>query len=244
MKKIIVFDKDDTITKAKCDIDENMANLLAQLSQKYKIAVITWWSFENIYDQIVSKLPQHTIFSNIYIFPTIGAQMYIFKNNDWERIYAEFLTDQEVSYIKKVLNNAIDELGLRPKKTYGEIIENRLTQITYSGLGQKAPYKEKQKFDTDKIIRQKIANHIKEKLKDYSIGIAWTTSIDVTRKGLDKAYGIRKIMENLGFKKEEILFVWDAIFPGGNDYSVKEFWVDCVKVDNLKDTESIIANFL
>jgi phosphomannomutase len=76
--------------------------------------------------------------------------MYIFKDNDWKRLYAEFLTNEEVRYISNVLNEAIDKLGLRPEKTYGDIIENRLSQVTYSALGQKAPLEEKQKFDPDK----------------------------------------------------------------------------------------------
>jgi phosphomannomutase len=170
--------------------------------------------------------------------------MYIFKDNDWKRLYAEFLTNEEVRYISNVLNEAIDKLGLRPEKTYGDIIENRLSQVTYSALGQKAPLEEKQKFDPDKKIRQKIVDYVKDKLTDYSIWIAWTTSIDITRKWLDKSYGIKKMMEKLSLNKEDILFIWDAIFPGWNDYPVKEFWIDCIQVESLEDTEREIKKFI
>jgi len=244
MKKIVVFDKDDTITKAKCKIDENMANLLSKLIRKYKVAVITGWSFENIKEQIVDKMPDTTNFSNFFLFPTIWTQMFYFDEGKYVRKYAEFLSDDEVSYIFDVFNKALKELNLIPEKVWWEILENRWSQVTYSGLGQKAPLEEKKKFDPDKKIRQKIVDYVKNYLKDYSIWIAGTTSIDVTRKWLDKAYGIKKIMENLWLKKEEILFVWDAIFPGWNDYPVKEFWVDCIQVRNPDDTKLVIETLL
>jgi hypothetical protein len=41
MKKIIVFDKDDTITKAKCEMDKNMASIFSKLLNNYKVAIIT-----------------------------------------------------------------------------------------------------------------------------------------------------------------------------------------------------------
>jgi len=244
MKKIIVFDKDDTITKAKCDISPDMADLLAKLSKKYKVAIITGGSFENIKSQIIDKLSVDTNFSNIFLFPTVWTQMYFFDGKNWVRKYAEFLSDKEVKHIFDVLNNALEKLNLIPEKTWWEILENRWSQVTYSGLGQKAPLEAKQKFDPDKKIRQQIVDFIKDDLQDYSIGIAGTTSIDITRKWLDKVYWIRKIMENLNIKKDEILFVWDALFPGGNDYPVKEFWVDCVQVKSLDDTKKVILDLL
>ena len=47
-------------------------------------------------------------------------------------------------------------------------------------------------------------------------------------------------MENLKVSKEDILFVWDAIFPGGNDYPVKEFGIDYIKVSSLDNTREVI----
>jgi hydroxymethylpyrimidine pyrophosphatase-like HAD family hydrolase len=70
-RQIIVFDKDDTLTKAKCNITNSMAELLSKLTHKYKVAIITGGSWDNIYEQIVSKLPKNTNFKNLYVFPTI-----------------------------------------------------------------------------------------------------------------------------------------------------------------------------
>ena len=244
MYKIIVFDKDDTITKAKTNIDTEMSNLFSRLLEKNKVAIITWWDFNNIYSQIVSLLPENSKFSNLFLFPTIWTQMYYFENWEWKRKYAEFLSEKEANYIISILEKWLKDLNLIPEKYWWELIENRWSQITYSALWQKAPLEEKKKFDPDKKIRQKFVDYIKNDLQNYSIGIGWTSSIDITRKWLDKAYWIKKIMENLGTKKEEILFIWDALMPWWNDYAVKEFWIDCVKVNNPEDTKEYLKDNL
>ena len=40
------------------------------------------------------------------------------------------------------------------------------------------------------------------------------TSIDVTKPGIDKAYGIKKLQETLGISIKEMIYVGDALFVG------------------------------
>ena len=244
MYKLIAFDLDDTLNPAKTPADSEIITLLEQLLKKYKVSIITWSKFENINIQIISQLGKDTNLENLYLFPTIGTRMYYFENNKWNLKYSEDLKDDEVKKIKGILDKAIVELALKPEKVWWEIVENRGSQITYSALWQEAPLSAKRIWDPDKIIRQKIREYIKDDLKGFSMGIGWTTSIDITKKWLDKAYGIRKIIKHLDVKKEEILFIWDAIFPWGNDYPVKEFWVACKQVENPEDTKVIIQQYL
>ena len=72
-----------------------------------------------------------------------------------------------------------------------------------------------------------------------------TTSIDVTKPGIDKAYGIRKLRDTLGIAIEEMIFVGDALFPGGNDYPAREAGVVSIEVRDPNETkrkyEAIIA---
>ena len=56
------------------------------------------------------------------------------------------------------------------------------------------------------------------------------SSIDVTRPGVDKAYGIHKLQEVLGIPTKEMIFVGDALFPGGNDEPARKAGATCVKV--------------
>jgi len=186
MYKLIAFDLDNTLTPTKSPADEEMITLLSQLLQKYKVAIITWGKFETINMQIISHFKNDSFLHNLYILPTIWTRMYQYKDKNWEVIYKEDLSEKYVSYIKKVLEKAIDELNLKPEKTWWEIVENRGLQVTYSALWQKAPLEKKRKFDPDKKKRLKIIEYIKDDLKDFSIWIWWTTSIDVTKKWLDK----------------------------------------------------------
>jgi phosphomannomutase len=76
------------------------------------------------------------------------------------------------------------------------------------------------------------------------VRLGGTTSIDVTRLGMDKAYGIRKLREILGIELKEMLFAGDALFPGGNDYPVKEAGVVSIQVNNAEETKRVIETFL
>lgn len=70
------------------------------------------------------------------------------------------------------------------------------------------------------------------------------TSIDVVRKGVDKAYGIRKIMEELNCKKNDILFLGDKLEKDGNDYPVKRIGVECLAVKNIAETKQILKQII
>jgi hypothetical protein len=71
------------------------------------------------------------------------------------------------------------------------------------------------------------------------------TSIDVTKPGIDKAYGIGKLRDILGISLKEMIYIGDALFVGGNDYPVEEAGVTCIRVGGPLETkpvtEAIIA---
>ena len=67
------------------------------------------------------------------------------------------------------------------------------------------------------------------------------TSIDITREGVDKAYGLKKLREASGIELDTMLFIGDAIFPGGNDYPAKELGLDTVRVRDPEETLAVIA---
>ncbi len=67
-----------------------------------------------------------------------------------------------------------------------------------------------------------------------------STSIDVTLPGIDKAYGIRKLRDILGIAIDEMIYVGDALFPGGNDYPARETGALCIQVLNPHETKRVI----
>ncbi|MDP3244074.1 MAG: HAD hydrolase family protein, partial [bacterium] len=92
--------------------------------------------------------------------------------------------------------------------------------------------------------RKKLKALLKDLIPGFTVRLGGTTSIDVTRLGIDKAYGIKKLREILDIELEEMLFVGDALFPGGNDYPVKEAGVASIQVNNSGETKRVIQSFL
>ena len=123
-------------------------------------------------------------------------------------------------------------------------INDRGTQITYSGLGQNAPLELKNIWDNNLEKRKMIKKILESLIPEFEITIGGATSIDITRKGIDKAYGIKKICEYFKYKIEDLIFFGDAIFEGGNDYPVKMLGVDSIKIENYKETMAYFSKII
>ena len=240
MYNLIVFDLDGTLTASKQVIDKEMASLLCSLIKIKKVAIISGASFEQFKKQLIKDLPCSNL-SNLYIFPANGSSMYRNDMNMWSMVYQDSLTDIEKEKINSVLEEVIE--GLDEGEKYGDLIEDRESQITISLLGQEAPIEEKKGYDPSGVKRQKIVDKIKDKLPEFEIYIAGTTSIDITKKDINKAYGINRMMKYLEAEKQDILFIGDAI-DNGNDSSVKKTGVDYRKVKNWKETEEVIKKLI
>lgn len=246
MFKMIVFDMDWTLTLSRGDMQPSMIPLFKELLKKYKVWVISWWDFVQFQIQILNFIwNDEELLKNLYICPTCSTKMYLYKNNNWEKSYSLDFTNEEKKHIISVLENAILELWLKPEKTYWELIEDRWTQITYAVLWQEAPRELKSIYDSDFEKRKKIREYIKNNLDWFDVLIWWSTSIDITRKWVDKAYWIEKLMEVTWCNKNEIIFVWDAVFPGWNDYPpLEKLGITTKKVFDLKDTEEFISEMI
>jgi len=241
MFKMIAFDMDGTLAPSKWQMDLEMVELFKKLLSKYKVWIISGWDYSQFQKQVIPFLGNdEKLLSNLYVCPTCSTKMYLYENWDWTKKYSLDFTLEEKDYIMKVFNQAIDDLRLRPEKTWWELVEDRWTQITYSALWQQAPLEAKHIWDFDAEKRKKIRNYLLKDLQDYNILIGWATSIDITRAWVDKAYWIKKLSEVSWVSLNEIIFVWDAIFPGGNDYPPLEIWVTCKRVFSVEDTKRYI----
>jgi hypothetical protein len=130
--------------------------------------------------------------------------------------------------------------GFHVEKTWGETIEDRGSQVTYSALGQQAPLEEKEKWDADFAKRKKIKTILDTLIPEFSVRLGGATSIDVTKPGIDKAYGIKKLQETLGISVKEMIYVGDALFVGGNDYPAEQAGVISIPVRGPNETKRVI----
>ena len=239
MKKLIVFDLDGTLAASKSPLDDEMASLLCTLIEVVEVAIISgaaWLQFER---QVLSHLPQDTLLAKLSILPTCGTQFFQHKG-EWKKLYAEDFTADEKQKIVGSLTKAIATAGFKVEKTWGETIEDRGSQITYSALGQQAPLDDKVKWDADFSKRKKIKTFLDKLIPEFSVRIGGATSIDVTKPGIDKAYGIKKLRDILGISLQEMIFIGDALFVGGNDYPAKQAGVISIPIRNPDETKRVI----
>jgi hypothetical protein len=247
-KKLIVFDLDGTLTESKTDLDLSMSQLLFQLLGKKKMAIIGGGSYSQFQKQFVAKLGKAKgLLSNLFLFPTTSMSFYRYHSGVWKNVYAYALTQKEKKEIYSVFPMAFEKINyVRPKKLYGKDIEDRITQISFSPLGRRAPIKAKEAWreKNDKSIRRPLAKILQKFLPHFEVKVGGITTIDITRKGVDKAYGIRQIEKNLHVPIKDMLFVGDALFPGGNDYAALKTGVQCIKVSGPKETKKVIKVLL
>ena len=239
MKKLIVFDLDGTLAPSKSSLDAEMASLLHDLLSVAKVAVISGGAWLQFQKQVLANLPQDDRLAQLSILPTCGTQFFQY-DGEWKRLYAEDFTADEKEKIISSLNKAILTAGFAVDKTWGETIEDRGSQITYSALGQQAPLEEKVKWDADFAKRKKIKAILDTLIPEFSVSLGGATSIDVTKPGIDKAYGIKKLRDTLGISVEEMIYVGDALFPGGNDYPAEQAGVISIPVKGPNETKRVI----
>ena len=243
--RVVAFDLDDTLTASKSKIDQHMADLLVELLARLDVCIITGGRFEQIDAQVLQYLhaPSGRL-AHLHIMPTGGTRYYIWRNGAWHRCYAEYLTADEKRHIVSVLAEGAKHLGFWEQNPWGEIIEDRGSQITYSALGQKAPADAKHEWDPDGSKKRKLRDYAAERLPDLKVHVGGTTSVDVTRKGIDKAYGIKRLIEQLSISPDQLLFIGDRLSEGGNDYPVRALGVRWVEVTQWQDTARYVQDLL
>ncbi|MGZ6265273.1 MAG: HAD-IIB family hydrolase [Candidatus Limnocylindrales bacterium] len=244
MKQLIIYDLDGTLAESKSPLDAEMAGLLHDLLGIVKVAVISGGAWKPFEGQLLSNLPRDGRLANLSLLPTCGTQFFRY-DGDWVKLYSEDLTAAEKAKIESSLQKAVSQAGYKPRRLWGEQIEDRGSQITFSALGQEAPLGEKEKWDPDYAKRKKIKAILDKLLPEFSVRMGGATSIDVTKPGIDKAYGIRKLRDTLGLTLEKMIFIGDALFVGGNDYPAEEAGVVSIPVkspdETKRVTEAIIA---
>ncbi len=239
MKKLIVFDLDGTLAESKSSLDSEMSALLHDLLGIAKVAVISGGDWPQFEKQLLADLPHDERLVNLSVLPTCGTKFFQYAG-DWKKIYSEDFTTDEKEKIISSLKKAIDAAGFKVEKVWGEVIEDRGSQITFSALGQQAPLAEKEKWDADFTKRKKIKGILDTLIPEFSVRMGGSTSIDVTKPGIDKAYGIRKLRDILGIPLNEMIFIGDALFPGGNDYPAEEAGVVSIPVRGPNETKRVI----
>ena len=249
-RKVIAFDLDGTLAPSKSPLPDRMAEALDNLLDKYHVCVISGGKFAQFEKQLLYNLkadPEHL--ERLHLMPTCGTRYYRYDpgRKRWHQIYAEDFSEAQKAKITKTLARVAKELGYEEKKTWGEVIEDRGSQVTWSALGQdivahlgEEGVRLKEEWDQDNAKKNKMRSIVAEMLPEFEVRVGGVTSIDVTKPGIDKAYGMQKLMDMLKIGKGDILFIGDRIKEGGNDYPVKLFGIDCMEINYWHETALVV----
>ncbi|ALH79854.1 HAD-IIB family hydrolase [Sphingopyxis macrogoltabida] len=241
MKQLIAFDLDGTLAESKQPLEAEMGEALADLLEVADVAVISGGDWPQFDKQVASRLPARADRFRLWLMPTTGTKLYTHREGAWAAVYAELFDDEQKRHILDAFDASLEATGFVPEETWGERIEDRGSQITFSALGQQAPIHAKEIWDPDFAKRKIIQADLTSRLPGLSINMGGATSIDITREGVDKGYGLKKLAEASGFPLDAMLFIGDAIFPGGNDYPAKQIGLDTVRVRDPQETLAVVS---
>jgi hypothetical protein len=244
MKKIIAFDLDGTLAVSKQALDDDMARRLRDLLNICPVCVISGGDWPQFKTQVVDRLPAGARLEQLILMPTTGAKYYRF-DGEWRQVYAENFSDEQRRRVLDAFKSAIDQAGFAHEhsvneKLWGNQVEDRGSQITFSALGQKAPPEAKEKWDPDQKKRTALKAILDKALPDLAVHIGGATSIDITQPGVDKGYGMHRLSEQTGVPLGEMMFVGDALYPGGNDAPARDAGVPTIGVATIDDTRRLI----
>ncbi|OGL89546.1 hypothetical protein A3I45_04690 [Candidatus Uhrbacteria bacterium RIFCSPLOWO2_02_FULL_53_10] len=246
-KQLFVFDLDGTLAKSKTPMDAEMDALLSQLLERRRVAVIGGGWLPQFEKQLLEPLTcSNDVLKNLFLFPTSGSCFLRYGDGGWEEVYRHEIHADDRRRIFDVFERAFQEVGYEhPSETYGELIQDRGTQVTFSALGQQAPVEKKMAWRGSAADRRReIVAAMAPHLSDFEIKIPGTTSIDVTMKGIDKGYGIEQMRDRLGVAVHEMIFTGDALYEGGNDEPVKRTGIDTVAINNPEETKKHLRAWL
>jgi phosphomannomutase len=244
MKKLIVFDLDGTLAESKSPLDDEMSRLLNDLLGIVQVAVISGGDWPQFESQLLFHLRHSGSLGSLSLLPTCGTKFLQYKEGAWEKLYSEDFTPEEKATIIAALQKAILEAGFKIDRIWGDAIEDRGSQITFSALGQQAPLDEKKKWDPDFTKRKQIKAILDPLIPGFSVRLGGATSMDITKSGIDKGYGIRKLRDVLGVSLQEMIFIGDALFPGGNDYPAAQAGVVSIPVRDPHETKRVIETIV
>ena len=246
--RLVAFDLDDTLAPSKTRLPERMARLIIRLTASVPVCVISGGQFQQFQQQLLEGLDAADggglDATRLHLMPTCGTQYYRFERGQWERVYSQPLTDHEKRETIRALTEEAQRLGLWETDTWGPVLEDRESQITFSALGQQAPVDAKAAWDPTGTRRRELRDAVAARVPELEVRAGGSTSIDVTRRGIDKAYGITRLAEITGIPFADMLFVGDRLEPGGNDYPVIALGVHTHAVTGWEDTAVFLEQLI
>jgi phosphomannomutase len=246
VQRLVAFDLDDTLAPSKSPVSPDMADRLVALLSHVEVCVISGGQFGQFSSQVIDRLPEvdPKLLRRLHLMPTCGTQYWRYAEGGWSQVYAEDLTVDQKQRALAAVEDEAKKLGYWESETWGEILEDRGSQITFSALGQAAPVDAKKAWDPTGEKKNTLREAVQALLPDLEVRSGGSTSVDITRRGIDKAYGMTKLSEITEIPFAEMLFVGDRLDPDGNDFPVIALGVQTHAVESEHDTAAFLDTWL
>jgi phosphomannomutase len=231
---ILMADVDDTVAASTQPINDDMAEALCALADQGKrLIFVSGGSVAQMTAQVSARLPRAhhllgTSGSHAVAVDAQGKQSELFKVG---------FSDGERQEIYNALDALVEKYHVVPDTTREDQVQDRGCQFTLSALGRGAADARKRAFDPDGSVRREWVHFLEDRLGEnrFTMRVGGTTSVDITAIGVDKASGVRRLLETLQWRAQDGLYFGDRFEETGNDFPVLSV-MDCVNVHSPEQT--------
>ncbi|MBT1176309.1 HAD-IIB family hydrolase [Bifidobacterium callimiconis] len=232
------FDLDTTLAKSKTPMTRDMADAFAELTHHIPCAVVSGGKYHLFTNQILAMIGDKANRRNLHLMPTSGTRYYAWNGSAWQCRYAHDLSPEDRDAAIASLTRHAKEQGLwlPDDRIWGDRLEDRGSQITFSALGQLAPVAAKEAWDPDRAKKNRLAAAVAADLPQLTVRSGGSTSVDVVAKGIDKAYAMHQLSTILNVPIGRIAFIGDRMDPDGNDYPTAVAGAYAIRVTCPDDT--------
>lgn len=244
--ELIAFDLDDTLAPSKAPLPDAVAAVLARLLDRVAVAVISGGQIAQFREQVIARLSAATPegLGRLHLMPVTGTQYWRFDGGEWVLRAEDGLGTDEKAAALAAVEDAAKQLGYWESETWGPILEDRGSQVTFSALGQHAPVDAKKAWDPTGEKKNRLSAVVQGRLPGLSVRSGGSTSVDITRAGVDKGYAIEKLAGASGIPIDRMIFVGDRLDPAGNDYPVVRTGVRTRAVTGWQETVAYLEALL
>lgn len=237
--RAIGFDLDGTLARSRQPMNDDMADVLSELTTILPVAIITGGSMALVCSQVLRRLTERARLDDLHVMPTSGTSYYRWLEGRWQCVTVHELSSSDRLAAKRSLRRRAMELGLWHEPVWGDRIEDRVGQVTFSALGQNAPESAKAAWDPSNEKKAALVAAVARDLPGLRVRAGGLTSVDVSQGGIDKAYAVRMLARELDLDVSQIAFVGDRMDERGNDYPAACAGTRAIRVEGPEDTAAL-----
>lgn len=240
-----LFDLDETLAESFKDPSRAMISRIQALLHSIPVAIVTGRDFAGMKHDFLDQITDSPDAERFYVVCEGGAEGYAWKSGSWHKEYGTDMTDDERPAIRGAIMSALSETRVLDGQTiYGEQFVDKQAMVAFRMIGNDAPTDIRHTWDPGNALRHTFALAVQAKLPQYDVVMGGATTIDVTKKAINKAYGVRWLSDTFRIPTTDMLYVGDALYPDGNDEPVIATGIQVLATTGPKETEVIIDELL